>query len=345
MYPETEFYQISGFRAHSNGWFKQYDDGPMIEAIISDASKLLRPGGQDSPVELVLGVLPSGASYLLMTAEQMLAFTHKHRLRTPRGPWRATDFISLSPIYFNSIQELSEKIATYKQRPRNKNRRDLEETQDNSQANRGYVKTDLRVVHYRGYFENQSLRTLLTRFPRLVHRTLYRLLTRDVAPGKIGLTQPSWLGSVRVVSLVFGEWAVDNRRRDDRLNDPRLIEVGWTDALFPDFFEQLTGSSVHLNLKTPMSNPDSKRPHFSEVVEDDKAGLYLRLRTLLSHDSNKSGVPLVLLVHDEAMARGVLARAGLDVEAYSSGLTDLLPLSPVGVSCVSPLRPTHADLT
>jgi hypothetical protein len=78
-----------------------------------------------------------------MTTEQMLAFTHKHRLRTPRGPWRATDFLSLSPIYFSSLEELSAKTATYKQRSRNKNRRELEESQDNSQANRGYVKTNL----------------------------------------------------------------------------------------------------------------------------------------------------------------------------------------------------------
>ncbi|KIJ19705.1 hypothetical protein PAXINDRAFT_109171 [Paxillus involutus ATCC 200175] len=237
MYPETEFYQISGYRAHSNGWFKQYDEKPLIDAICSDTSKLLRPGGKEGPIELVLGILPSGASYLFMTTEQMLAFTHKHRLRTPRSPCRAMDFLSLSPIYFNSNQELTAKFATYKQRPRNKNRRDLEEPLDNSQANRGYVKTGSHVVHYRAYFENQ--------------RTLYKLLTGDVAPSKIGLMQPSWLDGIRVVSLVFGEWTVDNRRRDDRLKDPRLIEVGWTEAFCPTFFEQLTGSStVHLKLKT-----------------------------------------------------------------------------------------------
>ncbi|KAF9221128.1 hypothetical protein BS17DRAFT_712520 [Gyrodon lividus] len=330
MYPETEFFQISGFRAHSNG-FKKYDDTSLINAIFSDTSKLLRPGGQDCPIELVLGILPSGASYLLMSTEQMLAFTHKHRLSTPRSPWRATDFLSLSPIYFDSRQELSAKFAAYRQRPRNKNRRDLEETQDNSQANRGYVRTDPDVVHYRAYFENQ--------------RTLYRLLTRDVAPSKIGLAQPSWLGNIRVVSLVFGEWTVDNRRRDDCLNDPRLVEVGWTDALFANVFEPITGSStVHLKLKTPskMINPDSKSPHFSEVVEDDEAGLYLRLRTLLSHES---AIPVVILVHDEAMAREVLGRAGIDVESYTSGLTDLLPLSLVEVRCVSPVGPTHEYLS
>ena len=106
-------------------------------------------------ISFVPGVLPSGASYLLMTNEQMLEFTHKHRLRPPRDSWRATAFLSLSPIYFNSHAELTAKIATYKQRPRNKNRREFEEPLDNSQANRGYVKTGSDVVHYRAYFEQQ----------------------------------------------------------------------------------------------------------------------------------------------------------------------------------------------
>lgn len=102
------------------------------------------------------GILPSGASYLLMTGEQMLEFTLRHRLQIPReSPWKTTDFLSLSPIYFSSIDELSAKLATYKQRPRNKNRREFEEPQDNSQANRGYVKTGSDVVHYRAYFEQQ----------------------------------------------------------------------------------------------------------------------------------------------------------------------------------------------
>lgn len=150
-----------------------YDDKPLTGAIIATKSKLFRPGGQDSPVELVLGtrtyihhasmisftppagILPSGASYLLMTSEQMLEFTRKHRLKIPRESWQARDFLSLSPIYFNDLNELAAKIATYKQRPRNKNRRESEVPQDNSQANRGYVKTGSDVVHYREYFEQQ----------------------------------------------------------------------------------------------------------------------------------------------------------------------------------------------
>ncbi|KAF8553061.1 hypothetical protein OG21DRAFT_1308971 [Imleria badia] len=317
MHPESEFYQISGYRAHSNGWFKEYDDRPTTKELISMKTKLFRPGGRNTPVELVLGILPSGASYLLITSEQMHEFTHKHRLGVRREPWRANDFLSLSPIYFNDVEELSAKIATYKQRARNQNRRDLEKPLDNSQANRGYVGMGPDVVHYRAYFEQQ--------------RMLYRLLKRELEPGKVGLAPPPWLGGVRVVSLVIGQWTVDNRRRDERLNDPRLVDVGWTDALFPPFFEQLTGSPVHLELKSPvkMINPGSKDPYFSEIIEDDQAGLYQRLRNLLSHDANTSGIPLIVLVHDEDMARSVLSRAGIALEQWSPGLSNLLPLAPV----------------
>ena len=93
------------------------------------------------------------------------------------------------------------------------------------------------------------------------YRVMYRLLARELEPCKVGLVPPPWLSCVRVVSLVIGEWTVDNRRRADRLNDPRLVEVGWTDALFPSFFDRLTGSAtVHLKLisTAKMVNPGSK---------------------------------------------------------------------------------------
>lgn len=93
-----------------------------------------------------------------------------------------------------------------------------------------------------------------------LYRVLYRLLTKELEPGKVGLAPPPWLSRVRVVSLTFVEWSVDDRRRDDRLNDPRLVDVGWTDTSFPSFFEQFTGSTVHLKLKSlvKMINPGSK---------------------------------------------------------------------------------------
>ncbi|KIO00662.1 hypothetical protein M404DRAFT_1003660 [Pisolithus tinctorius Marx 270] len=312
---QTDFYQVSGFRAHSNGWFKQYDDKPMIRALASERSKDFRPGGSDAPLELVLGILPSGASYVLLSTEQMHSFTQKHRLSIPRRPWRSSDFLSLSPVYFRTEAELSSKLATYKQRPRNKNRRETEEPKDNSQANRGYVAGPISV-HYRAYVEQQ--------------RMLYHLLAKLIMPEKFALSPPTWLAGVRVISIVFVQWSVDKRRRDERLQNPNLIEVGITDAHFPSFFDTLTGTTLHLKLKQAAKNPHSKLPNHSKVEEITKPELPQRLRTLFNHDAQKSGMPLIVLCHDEEMTRSILGRAGIDIDSFESGLSGLLPLNPTG---------------
>ncbi|KAI6137517.1 hypothetical protein EDD17DRAFT_1501627 [Pisolithus thermaeus] len=346
---QTRFYQVSGYRAHSNGWY-QYDDKPMIRALASETSKDFRPGGSDAPLELVLGILPCGASYVLLTTEQMHLFTQKYRLNIPRGSWRSSDFLSLSPIYFHSEAELSSKLATYKQRPRNKNRRETEEPRDNSQANRGYVAGPVSV-HYRAYFEQQRYVYMQYRCVRWIQcsfrRTLYHLLAKRISPEKFALSPPSWLSGIRVISIVFVQWSVDNRRRDERLQNPSLIEVGITDAHFPSFFDTLTGSgmlkeesrlaaiskggtTLHLKLKQAAKNPRSKpqMPNHSKVEEITKSELPQRLRTLFDHDAQKSGMPLIVLCHDEEMTRGILERAGIDVSSYESGLSSLLPFCP-----------------
>ncbi|KAI6008775.1 hypothetical protein F5J12DRAFT_719487 [Pisolithus orientalis] len=332
---QTDFYQVSGFRAHSNGWFKQYDDKPMIRALASERSKYFRPGGSDAPLELVLGILPSGASYVLLSTEQMHSFTQKHRLSIPRRSWRSSDFLSLSPIYFRTEAELSSKLVTYKQRPRNKNRRETEEPKDNSQANRGYVAGPISV-HYRAYVEQQrydKLRSQLDRI-RWLHyffcSMLYHLLAKLIMPEKFALSPPTWLAGVRVISIVFVQWSVDKRRRDERLQNPNLIEVGITDAHFPSFFDTLTGTTLHLKLKQAAKNPHSKLPNHSKVEEITKPELPQRLRTLFDHDAQKSGMPLIVLCHDEEMTRSILGRAGIDIDSFESGLSGLLPLNPTG---------------
>ncbi|KIM58031.1 hypothetical protein SCLCIDRAFT_1218962 [Scleroderma citrinum Foug A] len=243
-----------------------------------------------------------------------------HRLKIPRDAWNASQFMSLSPIYFASQRELSAKLTTYKQRPRNKNRREDENPQDNSSANRGYIMTGTKTIHYRAYFEQQ--------------RTLYHLLSRRIAPEKFALSSPPWLGAVRVISIVFVEWAVDKRPRAQRLDDPRLIEVGYTDALFPNFFDTLAGTTLHLKLKKKVmvKNPQSKDPHHSTTEEIGEDKLPERLRTVFNHDVHKSGVPLILLCHDEEMTLSILGRSGIDTSSFESGLDTLLPLSGFGPS-------------
>jgi hypothetical protein len=86
-----------------------------------------------------------------MTSQQMWAFVRKHGLRRPRTPWKADNFVSLSPIYFTSKIDLQEKLKTYKVKAQ-KNKQDKE---DNSQANRGFVRVRGHPQNSRGNFENQ----------------------------------------------------------------------------------------------------------------------------------------------------------------------------------------------
>ncbi|KAG1748154.1 hypothetical protein EDB19DRAFT_1630341 [Suillus lakei] len=322
MEPETEYYQIGGFHAHSEDWFQIYDDKPMIDAIANDEGPELRPGGPGAPIELVLGILPYGASYVLMTSHQMWAFVRKHHLRPPRRPsWRVDDFVSLSPIYFATKGDLQDKLKTYKVKSQ-KNKKDKE---DNSPANRGFVQLRERGSssnsgNPRADFENQ--------------RVLYRLFTKTATPGALGLINPPWAGAIRVISIIVNTWHKDRRR--ERFDNPNIIDVGWTDVMLPEYFEsRRVTETVHIKMKgLALKNEEQNAVPlftyihmcyltvFSQPFEHGTTNqegtvdiLYSDMRRLFSHDA--ANVPLVVLVHEDEMVRGVLARSGIDVGSFA----------------------------
>lgn len=303
MEPETYYYQIGGFQAHSEEWFQMYDDKPTIDAIMNDDGPELRPGGPGAPIELVLGILHNGASYVLMTSHQMWTFSRKHRLRpSHRRPWKVDKFASLSPIYFATKSDLQDKLKTYKVKS-HKNKKDK---WDNSPANRGFFQLDGRGApgNPRADFENQ--------------RVLYRLFTRSATPGALGLINPPWADAVRVISIVVNTWHKDRRR--ERFDSPNIIDVGWTDVMMPEYLEsKRVTETVHMKMKgLALKNEEQNAPfeHGTTNQEGTLDILYSDIRRLFTHDA--ANVPLVVLVHDEEMVRGVLARAGIDVGSFTS---------------------------
>lgn len=64
--------------------------------------------------------------------------------------------------------------------------------------------------------------------------------------------------------------------------------------------------------------------------------LHARMRTLFEHDAAKCGVPLVVLVHEEEMVRGVLSRSGIDVGSFTS-VRELLRSSQPQVNMFLPI--------
>ncbi|KAG1865001.1 hypothetical protein DFJ58DRAFT_771944 [Suillus subalutaceus] len=284
MEPETYYYQIGGFRAHSDGWFQMYDDKPTIDAIANYEGPELRPGGPGAPIELVLGILHNGASYVLMTSHQMWAFVRKHHLRpSPKRPWKVDEFASLSPIYFATKGDLQDKLKTYKVKSQ-KNKKDK---WDNSPANRGFFQLGDRGApgNPRADFETQS-----------------------ATPGALGLINPPWAGAIRVISIVVNTWHKD--RRSERFDNPSII----------DYLEsRRVTETVHIKMKgLALKNEEQNAPFEHGTTSQDGTVdmLYSDIRRLFTHDS--ANVPLVLLVHDEEMVRGVLARSGIDVGSFTS---------------------------
>lgn len=39
---------------------------------------------------------------------------------------------------------------------------------------------------------------------------------------------PPWVNSLRFISLAVNTWQADERKRAERLSDPKVLDVGWT---------------------------------------------------------------------------------------------------------------------
>ncbi|KAH9996837.1 hypothetical protein BJV77DRAFT_131351 [Russula vinacea] len=96
--PDFSYYQIGGFRpnvALQGGL--QYDMRKLAEAIVDP----------ESTVDLVLGIRPSGASAILIPTSEWIK---NEAFRYPGTPHLAADFLSLSPLQFNSALQLNKKL-------------------------------------------------------------------------------------------------------------------------------------------------------------------------------------------------------------------------------------------
>lgn len=89
---------------------------------------------------------------------------------------------------------------------------------------------------------------------------LYRLLTKSVTPGALGLLNPSWVESVRVISLVINTW--HNDRRPERFEKPHIIDVGWTDVMLPEYLASGRATeTAHLKMKGALQNEKGNAVH------------------------------------------------------------------------------------
>ncbi|THH27430.1 hypothetical protein EUX98_g6762 [Antrodiella citrinella] len=152
-------YQLGGFRAHTS------------VMIPRDLAALVCPKGG---IELILGVLPSGATYLLLEEGPFLRLFRRSRDR----PWSSSDFRSLSPIYFDSREALEKKLEQYVHNKKNKKG----QPRDRSKANTAYTleecvqsltsNGELRAefeLHRYDAFQVRLFRTLKQAFQSTIH--------------------------------------------------------------------------------------------------------------------------------------------------------------------------------
>ena len=93
-------------------------------------------------IELVLGMFNTGASYLLVSKNQLETLLKARKvLGRPDHGHPASDYVCLSPIVFHSTEELRAKLKTYEQSARKKRRAGSFE-QDTSAANKMFVQSN-----------------------------------------------------------------------------------------------------------------------------------------------------------------------------------------------------------
>ena len=92
---------------------------------------------------------------------------------------------------------------------------------------------------------------------------LYRLLQKSIArPEDFAITWPLSFGDVRVYSFAFNLWGGDNRPLDQRLAEPRVLDVGWTEFDPPSDDDDLKAvSTTHLTVEEEryLGNPGRTR--------------------------------------------------------------------------------------
>ncbi|EIW85545.1 hypothetical protein CONPUDRAFT_162718 [Coniophora puteana RWD-64-598 SS2] len=323
------YYQVGGFRAHSEAWSRNYDDASVIANIgAAPGPGHLRPDGAQGALELVFGVLPNGATNILLTKPQMIELTRNHGYRQPyHSPHTASSYLSLSPLSFDfpSRTALERKLEKYKQKS-NKGKKAPADMIDNSPANKAYYydgsdTTATPIGRARAFFEH--------------NRVLYRTLMNSIDPASLSLPEylPTKLSELRVISFAYNNWRVDARPRHERLGSPRLLDIGWAETEIKNFVSNKSCiDQVHCTIKENQTFKNASEPWtflhgVTETMRLEDAGKKLKaiLTRVASPKSQNEEFkdtkrhPVLLLVHDAEMAMAVLRHLGIDV-LNSSGI-------------------------
>ncbi|KAI0672854.1 hypothetical protein C8Q78DRAFT_1077174 [Trametes maxima] len=308
----VEYYQIGGFGAHMRD--------NSNDAL---AARLM---GRDG-AEFVLGIRPNGASCLLLPHDRFLRIVNG---RLPyKRPYRAEEFVSLSPVQFPTKLHLAEKLGLLM----SKKPKGGDVHRDRSKANTAYTvggDTLSPAGVARSSFEHQRV------FYRLCQNTIERQF--DYA-----LNMAPWFQDVRIFSFAFNTWASDTRPLDEREAEPKVLDVGWTEFNAPtDEADLVAMSTSHYIVEEDkfLSNSGRKKLFVENVTQNmPKATISTILKALFGPSDRAPNTPKILLVHGERAARCVLRSFGVDTYQWKVGIKDLLYCR----DGRAPMRDQHSD--
>ncbi|KAH9833072.1 uncharacterized protein C8Q71DRAFT_252095 [Rhodofomes roseus] len=298
MSVKTWYYQVGGFQGHLRE--------------IPDERLLRSPGIQG--LNLVLGIRPNGASYLLLPESRFRALRWRPPGARPDPPER---FLSLSPAHFPNRAELEKRLKTYASTKSNKGI-PKDQIRDRSKANTSFTVAGNGVSEagkIRSSFEMQRVLVLSRPMLATLDYTQAAEFSLRMLPENL-----------TIVSLCYNTWKADTRTMRQREADPKVLDIGWTTWSKP---AQWNGSQImpsettHVVIEEEryLSNPGSKRIEceYATTIYKPRSDIAWQLSAALSGRH-----PVVLLVHDEARTLATLRALKLDTTEWASGIAGLL---------------------
>ncbi|KAH6914468.1 hypothetical protein BKA70DRAFT_1261520 [Coprinopsis sp. MPI-PUGE-AT-0042] len=300
------FFQLGGWRGDIQSIQKEtWDDRGFAESLMDERSPL-RLSNPRGPLELVLGIKPTGASYLLLTEDQARAWTSAYRRPLPNRSRKTypDSYSSLSPISFASVEQLKAKLSSLKPKKGG--------DYDTSQANKGYLPG--QDGSPRARFEHSRV------FWKILQETLADPAKYNVPDSATRLPR-----DLRICSLTFTLRALDERSVTARRATTTILDLGWAEADVPRL-EFKPGTGFHYVLATNSMYSQGRgtsREDFAygetEVMPNEEA-LGAKVRGLLSPLNPQK--PTVLLVVDRTWTADVLRY--LRVSYQTKPLKDLI---------------------
>lgn len=268
---------------------------------------------------LVLGILPSGASVLLLSYSQVFQVCAFHDCEPPNDDegLPSSRFESLSPITFVGFQSLATKLRLLS--PKSGHHKG-----DTSQNNRQFALQP--HGDRRGLFENlRVLRHVASRQigypPTALPVTPSSLIHPPFARYSLRKDIHMVIPRVRVATFAYTLWnGVDMRPFEEKTRSPVVLEVGWAQSKTGmQDLEVSTddGGSQEVvfgwnRSRTQLSLPKKSFPN-SAVLEDKGAIGATILQQLFQQSYTNQQDHLVLLLYDEPKVCALFQNLGVDL--------------------------------